>query len=110
MPRAVFQLLWDTISQGQEIFAYVKNMSKDGGFYWVFTNVTPSYDQNGKMVGYYSVRRKPNPKAVEVVSGLYKVMVEAEERAGPKDAIAASTKILLDTGVPTFNRINSIGY
>ena len=107
MPRAVFQLLWDTISQGQEIFAYVKNMSKDGGFYWVFTNVTPSYDQNGKMVGYYSVRRKPNPKAVEVVSGLYKVMVEAEERAGPKDAIAASTKILLDTGVPTLQAKNS---
>jgi len=44
MPRAVFNLLWDTIAQGNEIFAYVKNMSKDGGFYWVFANVTPSYD------------------------------------------------------------------
>lgn len=97
MPRGVFQLLWDTISQGNELFAYVKNMSRDGGFYWVFANATPSYDKNGNMVGYYSVRRKPNPKAVEVVSGLYKVMLEAEQKAGPKDAIAASTKILVDT-------------
>ena len=97
MPRAVFQLLWDTIEAGNEIFAYVKNMSKDGGYYWVFANATPSYDKHGNMVGYYSVRRKPNPKAVEVVAGLYKVMLEAEQKAGPKDAIAASTKILLDT-------------
>ena len=35
MPRGVFQLLWDTLANGDEIFAYVKNMSKDGGFYWV---------------------------------------------------------------------------
>lgn len=97
MPRAVFQLLWDTIEAGNEIFAYVKNMSKDGGFYWVFANVTPSYDKNGNMLGYYSVRRKPNPKAVEVVAGLYQVMLEAEQKAGPKGAIAASTKILVDT-------------
>lgn len=96
MPRAVFQLLWDTIEAGNEIFAYVKNMSKDGGYYWVFANATPSYDQNGNMVGYYSVRRKPNPKAVEVVAGLYQAMLEAEQKAGPKDAIAASTQILLD--------------
>lgn len=96
MPRAVFQLLWDTISQGKELFAYVKNMSKDGGFYWVFANATPSYDKNGNMVGYYSVRRKPNPKAVAVVEGVYKAMLEEEQRVGPKDAIAASTKILVD--------------
>jgi PAS domain S-box-containing protein len=96
MPRAVFQLLWDTIDQGKEIFAYVKNMSKDGGFYWVFANVTPSYDKHGNMVGYYSVRRKPNPKAVAVVDGVYKAMLAEEQRAGAKDAIAQSTQILVD--------------
>jgi len=97
MPRAVFQLLWDTIQAGKEIFAYVKNMSKDGGFYWVFANVTPSYDVNRNLVGYYSVRRKPNPKAIEVVSGLYQVMLAEEQRVGAKDAIATSTQILVDT-------------
>ncbi|MBT3197304.1 MAG: PAS domain-containing protein, partial [Gammaproteobacteria bacterium] len=91
MPRAVFQLLWDTIQAGKEIFAYVKNMSKDGGFYWVFANVTPSYDVNRNLVGYYSVRRKPNPKAIEVVSGLYQVMLAEEQRVVAKDAIATST-------------------
>ncbi len=96
MPRAVFKLLWDTISQGKECFAYVKNMSKDGGYYWVFTNVTPSYDQQGNMIGYFSVRRKPKASGVAVASQVYKAMLEAEEKAGPKDAIQASTRLLLD--------------
>jgi len=95
MPRAVFKLLWDTISQGKECFAYVKNMAKDGSFYWVFTNVTPSYDSHGNMIGYYSVRRKPKSSGVDVASQVYKAMLEAEQKAGPKDAMDASTKLLL---------------
>jgi len=96
MPRAVFKLLWDTIEQGKEISAYVKNMAKDGSFYWVFANVTPDFDEHGKISGYYSVRRKPNPEAVKVVSGLYQAMLDAEQKAGARDAISASTKILTD--------------
>lgn len=96
MPRAVFQLLWDTITQGKEIFAYVKNMSKDGSYYWVFTNVTPSYDNTGKMIGYYSVRRKPKASGVAVATQVYAAMLEAEKKAGPAKAIETSTKILLD--------------
>ncbi len=96
MPRAVFKLLWDTIEQGKEISAYVKNMAKDGSFYWVFANVTPDFDEQGRIAGYYSVRRKPKPEAVKVVGGLYQAMLEAERNAGTRDAIAASTKILTD--------------
>jgi PAS domain S-box-containing protein len=96
MPRAVFKLLWDTVGEENEIFAFVKNLAKDGSFYWVYANVTPSYDSQGRVDGYFSVRRKPNPAAVETVGGLYKVMLEAEKKAGPKHAIEASSKILSD--------------
>jgi PAS domain S-box-containing protein len=94
MPRAVFKLLWDTIQSGQECFAYVKNMAKDGSYYWVFANVTPSYDIDGKHIGYLSVRRKPKDEAVQSVSALYRTMLEAERQAGSRDAIAASSAIL----------------
>lgn len=96
MPRAVFKLLWDTIQMRQECFAYVKNMAKDGGYYWVFANVTPSFDAGGNVIGYYSVRRKPKAEAVKVVAGLYRAMLEAEQRAGARDAMAASGKLLTD--------------
>jgi PAS domain S-box-containing protein len=94
MPRAVFKLLWDTIQAGQECFAFVKNMAKDGSFYWVFANVTPAHDADGKLVGYLSVRRRPKPESVKVVDGLYRAMLAAEQKAGARDAVAASTRIL----------------
>ena len=95
MPRAVFNLLWETIRQGRECFAYVKNLSKDGSFYWVFANVTPDHDDNHEICGYYSVRRMPNPQALKTIEPLYQEMLAAEQAAGAKDAIAAGTQILL---------------
>jgi hypothetical protein len=96
MPRAVFKLLWDKIQAGNECFAYVKNMSKDGGFYWVFANVTPTFDPKGNITGYLSVRRKPKISGIQVVTGLYAAMLEAEKQAGAAQAITASGKLLAD--------------
>lgn len=98
MPRGVFKLLWDTIQNKNECFAYVKNMAKDGSFYWVFANVTPSLDKNGNIIGYFSVRRKPKSQAVTTVNEIYRMMLAAEKRVAVKDAcntsIAMLTKIL----------------
>lgn len=96
MPRAVFKLLWDKIQNKEECFAYVKNMAKDGSFYWVFTNVTPTFDPDGNITGYFSVRRKPKLSGVQTAGAVYAAMLEAEKKAGPANAIAASTKILVD--------------
>lgn len=96
MPRAVFKLLWDKIQGGEECFAYVKNMSKDGGFYWVFANVTPTFDIDGTITGYLSVRRKPKMSGIQTVTGLYAAMLEEEKKVGAANAIAASTKLLVD--------------
>jgi PAS domain S-box-containing protein len=56
MPRCVFKLLWDTIESGNEIFAYVKNMAKNGDHYWVFAHVTPTLDAHGNIIGYHANR------------------------------------------------------
>jgi len=96
MPRAVFKLLWDKIQNREECFAYVKNMAKDGSFYWVFTNVTPTFDPAGNITGYFSVRRKPKQSGVQTASAVYAAMLEAEKKAGPANAIAAATKVLVD--------------
>jgi PAS domain S-box-containing protein len=95
MPRVVFKLLWDTIQAKQEICAYVKNLAKDGSFYWVFANITPSFDPDGNLIGYYSVRRKPRPEAVQAISPLYRTLLEAERKAGDGQAgMKASAAIL----------------
>lgn len=91
MPRAIFKLLWDTILEGREIFAYVKNMSKLGDYYWVFAHVTPSYDENKKVIGYHSNRRVPNRHALKnAIIPLYSEIMEEESRhKNGKESLAA---------------------
>ena len=101
MPRVIFKLLWEYVKNKKEIFAYVKNKSFDGSFYWVFANVTASLDSNGAIVGYYSVRRKPNPKAIEIIEPLYKRLLDAEKSGG----MDASQKVLSE-----FLGSKNIGY
>jgi PAS domain S-box-containing protein len=80
MPRAVFKLLWDTLKQQREIFAYVVNLAADGAHYWVFAHVTPSFDEAGRVVGYHSNRRVPARHAITAVEELYGVLRAAERR------------------------------
>ena len=95
MPRVVFKLLWDTLETKREICAYVKNLAKDGSFYWVWANITPSYDLSGSPIGYYSVRRKPRPEAIQVIEPIYRSLLDAERRAGDGQAgMKASMAIL----------------
>ena len=97
MPRGVFKYLWDTLEQKKECFAYVKNMCKDGSYYWVFANVTPDVDAKGQVVGYFSVRRKASAKAIALMGDVYRAMLEEERKAGAKDACTASLALLAST-------------
>lgn len=98
MPRCVFKLLWDTISRGEELFAYVVNLASDGSHYWVLAHVTPTFDPQGRIVGYHSNRRLPQRSAVEQIASLYQALRFEEARhERPQDAMAASTALLQRT-------------
>lgn len=95
MPRAVFKLLWDTLKDGREIFAYVVNLAGDGAHYWVLAHVTPSVDASGAIVGYHSNRRVPSPRAMDEIQPLYRRILQAESmHSRPAEAIAAGTALL----------------
>ena len=97
MPRAVFKLLWDTLKDRQEIFAYVLNMAADGAHYWVFAHVTPSFAADGRLVGYHSNRRLPEPAAVAEVRRLYERIRAAEQRqSSTPAAVEAGWQALRD--------------
>jgi len=95
MPRCVFDLLWKTIAAGQEIFAYVKNMSKNGDHYWVFAHVTPTFDSEGRIIGYHSNRRVPDRTAVATVDSLYRDLLAEENRHSDwREGMAAGTRMV----------------
>ncbi len=80
MPRAAFKLLWDTLKGGGEFLGYVKNLCRNGSYYWVMANITPDYDTSGQLRGYFSVRRKPSAEAVNTLVPIYRQMVELEQQ------------------------------
>lgn len=89
MPRCVFQLLWERIRSGREIFAYVVNLSADGGHYWVLAHVTPSFGRDGQIVGYHSNRRSPERRALNTIEPLYARLKAVED--GHRDKGAGTT-------------------
>ncbi len=105
MPRCVFKLLWDTIAAGKEIFAYVKNLARNGDHYWVLAHVTPTFDAAGTIVSYHSSRRCPRRDAVAKAEELYRELLaiessHADRMAGMDAAFRAMTGKLQAAGVP----------
>ncbi|ABD90184.1 PAS domain-containing protein [Rhodopseudomonas palustris] len=97
MPRCVFKLLWDSLNEGREIFAYVKNMSRRGDFYWVFAHVTPSFDAKGRVVGFHSNRRVPERRVIAVLQPVYAALLREEQgHRNAKDGLAAGYRHLTD--------------
>jgi PAS domain S-box-containing protein len=99
MPAVVFKLLWSKIKEGKEIFAYVKNKTKNEDYYWVFAHVTPSFDTNHKITNYHSVRRSPNPKALEIIKPLYALLLQKERSSGIHASEAVLNQLLKDKGM-----------
>lgn len=62
MPKNAFKEMWDTIKNGKEWTGEVKNLKKDGGYYWVIAHISPKYDKNNILVGYSGVRENISDK------------------------------------------------
>lgn len=99
MPKVVFKLLWERVMEPEGIYAYVKNKTKNGNFYWVFAYVTPSYDPSGNKVGYYSVRRAPSSKAITTIEPLYRELLQIEKQNGVSASQTRLNAILTEKGV-----------
>ncbi|HEX8592743.1 MAG TPA: PAS domain-containing methyl-accepting chemotaxis protein [Pseudomonas sp.] len=70
MPKDVFGVMWGYLKAGKSWMGIVKNRCKNGDFYWVSAYVTPILE-NGRLVGYESVRVKPTREQITRAEALY---------------------------------------
>lgn len=70
MPAIAFRIVWETLGRGERWQGYVKNLRKDGAYYWVFATALPNI-RDGRVVGFTSVRRKPSRTRVNECIPLY---------------------------------------
>ena len=79
MPKAAFKQMWDTIQNDENWQGLVKNLRKDGRYYWVDTYIKPVY-KDGKKVGYIAARHPAKAIDVAAVTAQYERMLEEEKK------------------------------
>ena len=79
MPKAAFEGMWKIIKEGKVWDGYVKNLRKDGKYYWVDVHIVPKKDENGTIIGYIASRKVTDPKRLETTIIQYKKMLEEEK-------------------------------
>ena len=85
MPKIVFKLMWDRIKQGKNIIALVKNLAKDGSYYWVVTDFEAKMDPlSNEPISYTAFRKAAPRKAIEAIEPIYAKLVEIEKDGGMK--------------------------
>jgi len=95
MPKAVFHLLWEHIQNGQNISAVVKNLTKNGDYYWVVTDFEIRRSSSTKEITQYVAFRHAVPKkVVKEISELYAKMLEIEKADGMQASIDYLNSIL----------------
>ena len=79
MPKVIFKLLWETIQSGHNINAVIKNLAKDGRYYWIFTEFEIKKDMINKVIGYHASRKAVSKHIVEIVSEIYTKLLQMEK-------------------------------
>ena len=79
MPKAIFAKMWQTIQSGQVWNGTIKNLRKDGRYYWVETEILPIRDANQEVTGYITVRKPASRKNVFEMEETYEKMLSLED-------------------------------
>ena len=90
MPCTVYAWMWDMLERGHLWRATVKNRCKNGGHYWVDTNISQQYAPDGRVIGYLSTRRKPSDTQVAEAETLYASLREAEGELEAQDGMPSA--------------------
>ncbi len=91
MPKIAFKLMWDRISKGNNFIAVVKNLAKDGSYYWVVTDFEPKADPiTNEILSYVAFRKAAPQKAINIMAPIYAKLIEIEKEEG----MEASEKFL----------------
>lgn len=78
MPKCCFDSMWNCIQLGFPWEGYVKNLRKDGAYYWVVVTVTPKYDTKGTLCGYIAIRKPPGELSLIEIKEKYQRMLDSE--------------------------------
>ena len=77
MPKSIFKDIWDSITEKKEWTGVIKNLRKDGKYYWVYSYITPIV-LDGELTGFAAARRPASATEIEESIETYSEMLQNE--------------------------------
>lgn len=72
VPDVMFDKMWKALQSGQVWNGMIKNLRKDGLYYWVDMEIAPILDKQEEITGYISVSKPAPRKNIADIEKLYK--------------------------------------
>lgn len=76
MPKGLFRGLWKTIQQGRVWRGYIKNLRKDGRYFWSLVYIQPRFDSNDEIAGFIASRKEAYPQSLIEIEIKYKELFD----------------------------------
>jgi hypothetical protein len=93
-------MMWERLKKGKNIMALVKNLAKDGSFYWVITEFEPRRDPKTKSIVSYTAFRRAAPRdAIKDITPIYAELVKIEEESGMQESEKYLKELLDSKGI-----------
>ncbi|MFT7003050.1 MAG: PAS domain S-box-containing protein [Sulfurimonas sp.] len=85
MPKIAFKLMWERIKRGKNFMAVVKNLAKNGSYYWVVTDFEPRIDPlTNEIISHTAFRKAAPQNAIDTMIPIYAKLLELEKVGGMK--------------------------
>jgi PAS domain S-box-containing protein len=98
MPKVIFKYLWDNLKSGKDVHTFVKNLSKDGSFYWVYAHIRVAKNPDGSFRNYVSTRKTMSLTARAMIEPLYAKLLRVEEMGGVEESFVVLEEFLTSNG------------
>ena len=87
MPRAIFYLVWNNLLAGRPISGVVKNLAKDGRYYWVISDFEAKLNSDGSINALTAFRRSAPQNVIDTTEELYASLLAIEKKHGMEKSL-----------------------
>ena len=83
MPGAIFYIMWEHLHHKKSIPLILKNMTKNGHYYWIQTEINIKINKaSNEITGYFSYQREVPQYVIKAIEPLYYELRSIERRRG----------------------------
>jgi len=103
MPKSIFFIIWKSLLAGQNTSAIIKNLTKDGNFYWLFTKFIVQKDNHNNILSFLIQGTQATKGSILKIEPLYKELINYERERDVNSAIRELHSFLNRENIATYN-------